>query len=142
MNPLILGPIIDIAKSVIDRVIPDHEGRAKAKQAFELEVLKRRQEIIQATQASDAGQVEINKVEAAAPDLFRGGWRPFVGWVCGFAVAYQFLGRPILTWATPLLVVSDIPPPPALDMADLIFLLGGMLGLGTLRTVEKKSGLP
>jgi hypothetical protein len=142
MNPLLLGPVIEIVKQVIDRVVPDREGREKAKQDFELELLKRRQEIIAATQASDAGQVEINKVEAAAPDLFRGGWRPFVGWVCGFAVAYQFLGRPLLTWLSPLLIgIADIPPPPPLDMADLIFLLGGMLGLGTLRTVEKKSGV-
>lgn len=140
MNPILLGPLVDIAKEIFDRVIPDKEGRQKAKQEFELELLKRRTEIIEAAKASDAGQVEVNKVEAGAPDLFRGGWRPFVGWVCGFAVAYQFLARPILTWLSPY-ILGIASAPPALDMADLIFLLGGMLGLGTLRTIEKKGGV-
>jgi hypothetical protein len=140
MNPILLGPIVEIVKEVFDRVIPDREGRAKAKQEFELEVLKRREEILKASQASDAGQIEVNKIEAASPDMFRGGWRPFVGWVCGFAVAYQFLARPLLTWLSPLLI-GDYPAPPPLDMGDLIFLLGGMLGLVTARSIDKKNGV-
>lgn len=141
MNPILLGPLARIVEEIIDRVIPDREGRAKAKQELEMEMLKRRTEIIEAAKASDAGQVEVNKVEAGAPDLFRGGWRPFVGWVCGFAVAYQFLARPLLIWLSPLIIGPGIEGPPPLDMADLIFLLGGMLGLGTLRTIEKKGGV-
>lgn len=146
MNPLILAPIIDIVKSVIDKVIPDREGREKAKQEFDLQVLQRRQEIIDALEKSDTGQVEINKIEAASPDFFRAGWRPFVGWVCGFAVAYQFIGRPLLTWFTPIwLVIIDstavVPPPPPLDMGDLIFLLSGMLGLVAARSIDKKNGV-
>lgn len=146
MNPLIFGPIIEIVKSVIDKVVPDREGREKAKQAFELELLNKRQEIIDALEKSDTGQVEINKIEAASPDFFRAGWRPFVGWVCGFGVAYQFIGRPLLTWFTPIwLVIIDsqatIPPPPALDMGDLIFLLAGMLGLVAARSIDKKAGV-
>ena len=138
MNPLILGPIIKIAEEIFDRVIPDREGRARAKQELEMELLKRRSEIIAATQASDAGQVEVNKVEAAQTDLFRGGWRPAVGWSCALGVFYQFVARPLLTWIAPDIGLST---PPSLEMTDLLFLLGGMLGLGTLRTVEKKAGV-
>lgn len=138
MNPMILGPIIKIAEEIFDRVIPDREGRARAKQELEMELLKRRSEIIAATQASDAGQVDVNKVEAASPDLFRGGWRPAVGWSCAIGVFYQFVARPLLTWLSPDLGLTT---PPSLEMTDLMFLLGGMLGLGTLRTVEKKAGV-
>lgn len=141
MNPAFLGPLARIVEEIIDRVIPDREGRQKAKDELQVEMLRRRQELIDAAKDSDAGQVSINKVEAASPDLFRGGWRPFIGWVCGFGVAYQFIARPLLAWLTPLLLGANIPGPPPLDMADLIFLLGGMLGLGTLRSIDKKNGV-
>ncbi len=75
------------------------------------------------------GQLEINKVEAASPNLFVSGWRPGVGWVCCLALVYQFFLRPAL--------VTFGKPAPDLPMGDLITILLGLLGLGTLRTVEK-----
>ncbi|WP_051218956.1 3TM-type holin [Oceanobacter kriegii] len=44
------------------------------------------------------GQMEINKQEAQNPNLFVAGWRPFIGWVGGIALAYQFLLYPVLLW--------------------------------------------
>lgn len=139
MNPMLLGPLARIVEEIIDRVIPDREGRAKAKQELEMEMLKRRTEIIEAAKSSDAGQVEINKIEAADPSLFKSGWRPAMGWVGVFALSYQFVLRPFLTWLSPELGLVN--PPPVLDLGDLLTLLAGMLGLGTLRTVEKTKGV-
>jgi hypothetical protein len=139
MNPLILGPLIDIVKGIIDKVVPDKEGREKAKQEIELEMLKRREEIIHAAQQSDAGQIEVNKIEAASPDLFRGGWRPAIGWVGVFGMGYQWVIRPFLVWFSPVLEMPEVPP--VLDLADLITMIGGMLGLATLRTIDKKNGV-
>jgi len=128
MNPLelIVGPLF----KVIDKVIPDPQ--AKAQMQLELLRLQQSGELAQMT-----GQMEINKVEAASPDLFRGGWRPFIGWICGAGLAYQFLLRPLLGWAS---AVRGWPAPPTLEMDTLLTLLLGMLGLGAYRTAEKLRG--
>jgi hypothetical protein len=84
------------------------------------------------------GQQEINKLEAQSTDLFRGGWRPFIGWVCGAAMCYQFIVRPILPWAATW-AGATVPPMPGLE--DVLWeLLFGMLGLGGFRTFERIKG--
>lgn len=82
------------------------------------------------------GQLLINQEEAKSSSLFVAGWRPFIGWVCGTALAFQFLVTPILMWICLILNVV-IPVPPVLDLGSLMTILGGLLGLGTLRTFEK-----
>ena len=83
-------------------------------------------------------QTEVNKVEAASPSLFIGGWRPAVGWVCVMGLGYNFIGFPMMVWASHY---YNIAPPPNADMGTLITMLGGMLGLGSLRTAEKIKGV-
>jgi hypothetical protein len=82
------------------------------------------------------GQVEINKIEAASPSFFKSGWRPAVGWVCVLSLLYQFIARPILPWVFDVCQYS-VKDLPSLDMGSLLTLLGGLLGLGGLRTFEK-----
>ena len=129
MNPLelIVGPLF----KVIDKIIPDPQ--AKAQMQLELIRLQQSGELAQMT-----GQMEINKVEAASPDLFRGGWRPFIGWICGAGLLYQFLLRPLLGW---LSGINGWAVPPPLEMDTLVTLLLGMLGLGAYRTAEKVKGV-
>lgn len=76
-------------------------------------------------------QSEINKMEAQHRSIFVAGWRPFIGWICGLALAYNFIIRDVIAWVSP-----DIMPP-AIQMDQLITILLGMLGLGGLRTFEK-----
>ena len=76
-------------------------------------------------------QSEINKMEAQHRSVFVAGWRPFIGWICGLALAYNFIIRDVIAWVSP-----DIMPP-AIQMDQLITILLGMLGLGGLRTFEK-----
>jgi hypothetical protein len=75
------------------------------------------------------GQLEINKVEAASPSVFVSGWRPFIGWVCGLACAWNWIGLPILR-----MYVPDLTPA---NLTEMMPVLMGLLGLGALRTVEK-----
>jgi len=83
------------------------------------------------------GQIELNKIDASGTSFFRAGWRPFVGWVCGIGLAYEYLMQPLLAWGSS---IWKIPVPPQLDMATLMPLLLGLLGIATMRTVEKING--
>lgn len=76
-------------------------------------------------------QSEINKMEAQHRSVFVAGWRPFIGWICGIALAYNFIIRDVIAWLSPNIM------PPAIQMDQLITILLGMLGLGGLRTFEK-----
>ncbi len=77
-------------------------------------------------------QTKINAVEAQHRTLFVAGWRPFIGWICGVALAYNFVIRDLFIWIT-----QTTEAPPALQMDHLMTVLLGMLGLGGLRTFEK-----
>jgi hypothetical protein len=80
-------------------------------------------------------QTKINAVEAQHRTLFVAGWRPFIGWICGVALAYNFVIRDLFIWIT-----KTTEAPPALQMDHLMTVLLGMLGLGGLRTYEKIKG--
>ena len=77
-------------------------------------------------------QGEINKIEAQHRTIFVAGWRPFIGWVCGVALAYNLVLRDLLIW-----FIGPEQVPPALQMEHLMTVLIGMLGLGGMRTFEK-----
>jgi len=77
-------------------------------------------------------QTKINELEAQHRTVFVAGWRPFIGWVCGVALAYNFVVRDLFIWA-----IKPETVPPALQMEHLMTVLLGMLGLGGLRTYEK-----
>ncbi len=87
----------------------------------------------------DVAQVELNKIEAQHRSRFVAGWRPFTGWVCGFALLYSFIIRDIIAWGLRL-YNPNIEPPPELAMEHLLTVLLGMLGLGGMRTYEKLKG--
>ena len=131
MNPLLLGPLFDLGKGIIDRLFPDPAKKAEA----ELELLKM-------SQAGDLqvilAQLSINAKEAESSSIFVAGWRPFVGWICGIGLACATILHNLLEW---LSVVRDWPLPPAVDTNTLLYVLGAMLGIGGLRTLEKVKGV-
>ena len=103
------------------------------------EKLSKEQAMMRLLQQPSIAQVEINKIEAQHRSRFVAGWRPFIGWVCGLALFYNFVIRDILAWI--LSVNSPERTPPAeLAIEHLRTVLMGMLELGTLRTYEKIKG--
>ncbi len=84
-------------------------------------------------------QAAINRVEAQHRSIFVAGWRPFIGWVCGVALAYSFIVRDMIAWALQIWAPA-VSVPPELAMEHLMTVLMGLLGLGTMRTVEKLKG--
>lgn len=130
-------PIIDGIFKIIEKVIPDPQAKAQAQlKTLEMQQAGEFKQIETDLQLA-LGQLEVNKIEAAAPDLFRGGWRPAVGWVCVIGLLYTYLGQPLLAWGSG---IWSVPAPPSLDLGDLLILLGGMLGLGGMRTMERLKG--
>lgn len=88
----------------------------------------------------DVAQVELNKLEAQHRSTFVAGWRPFIGWVCGIALAYNFILRDIVSWIIRVYWPST-EAPPELAMTHLMTVLMGVLGLGGMRTYEKLKGV-
>jgi len=129
----IIASLIGPVSGILDKVIPDADEKAKL--AHQLATMAD-------THAQQAllAKLEINKAEAASGSLFKGGWRPFVGWVCGIALLYHFILSPLILFGVTLTGI-DIPPIPEFDMGSLMTVLMGMLGLGGLRTYEKQKGI-
>ena len=84
-------------------------------------------------------QVELNKIEAGHRSIFVAGWRPFIGWVCGFGLAWHYILRDVAMWACSMWW-PDVVPPELLGTGELITIVLGMLGLGVFRTAEKVAG--
>jgi Holin of 3TMs, for gene-transfer release len=97
---------------------------------------------LQADNAINLAQIDLDKTEAQSPSFFRAGWRPAVGWVCVLGLTYQFLIRPIVPWVTSAFFPhATLPAMASLELGTLMTLLFGMLGLGAARTVEKLNGV-
>lgn len=127
MNPALLIPALDLGKTIIDRMFPDPAKKSEA----EMELYKLAQSgELQTTLA----QLAINAKEAENPSIFVAGWRPFTGWICSFGLLYATVIHNLLKWIS---VIRGWPLPPAVDTDTLIYVLCALLGIGTLRTVEK-----
>ena len=124
----LLNNLVAPVTGLLDKFIEDKDQKAALAHELATMADKHAQQLALA-------QIEVNKAEAASGSFFKGGWRPFVGWVCGVAFAYHFIIF-ILT-----AIGMDIPDLPEFDMGTLLPVLGGMLGIGGLRTYEKHKGL-
>lgn len=131
MNPLFVAPLLELGKGLMERWFPDPQKKAEAEQQFML--LMQEQDFRKVV-----AQLEVNAKEAASPHLFVAGWRPAVGWACAAGFTWSTIGQPIFAWVG---VAQGWPPPPAIDSDLLMYVLGGMLGLGALRSYEKTKGV-
>ena len=125
----LIGPIL----TLLDKVIPDADKKQELAQQIATMAAEQAHQLAMA-------QIEVNKAEAASTSVFKGGWRPFIGWTCGVAFAYHFVVQPVLVFALAA-QGGAVPDLPALDMGSLMTVLMGMLGLGGLRTYEKLKGV-
>lgn len=125
--------MVSAGLKIIDKVIPDADAKNRAKEIYELEVMK-------LAGSESAKQSEVNAVEAASPSLFVSGWRPFCGWVSALGFAWATLGQPVFSW---VYTVATHQPAPviALPTDILMTTMMGLLGLGSLRTIERLKGV-
>ena len=85
-------------------------------------------------------QVELNKIEAGHRSIFVAGWRPFIGWVCGFALVWHFILFDLLNWVTVNFFPHVTELPELSGTETLVTVLLSLLGLGAMRTAEKFGG--
>lgn len=130
MDPL--SALAGLADTLINKIWPDPAARASA----EAQLIKAQMD---AALASVQQQIDINKIEAASPNVFVSGWRPGIGWICGAAFGLHFVVLPVLGWLAVLFGHDPIVVP--FDMNTLMTVLMGLLGLGGLRTFEKVRGV-
>lgn len=130
--------LIPLIGTIVEKVIPDPQAAADAKLRVMELAQKGELAVLDADLKLAIGQIEVNKAEATT-DMFRGGWRPAVGWICAAGLAYQFILQPVLPWLVALFG-AQVPPLPAIDNETLMVLLTGMLGLSGLRTFERVKG--
>lgn len=129
MLQALIGPVT----SLVGKFIEDKDQANKL--AHELSTMAERH-----AQELAKGQLEINKAEAQHRSIFVAGWRPFVGWTCGIALAWHFVAAPFTMFVCAFLGIV-IPELPTFDMSSLLTVLMGMLGLGGMRSFEKFKGL-
>jgi hypothetical protein len=125
----LIGPVTGI----LDKFVEDKD--AKNAMAHEIATMAEK-----AAHDAAMAQVDVNKAEAQHRSVFVAGWRPFIGWTCGVALAYHFVVAPLIVFAVTVSGYT-MPDLPAFDMGSLMTVLMGMLGLGGLRTIEKAKGL-
>lgn len=124
--------LIPAVTSIIDKLIPDADEAAKAKsKLLEMQVKGELDTIV--------GQLEINKAEASSGSSYAAGWRPTIGYICAFGLAYNFIVYPMMTWYSARYMPGFSPPPLVSD--NLMELVMGMLGLAGLRSFEKFKGV-
>ncbi len=85
-------------------------------------------------------QIELNKIEASHRSIFVAGWRPFIGWVCGFALLWHFVLYDLLSWISLNTISADVKLPELVGTDALISIVIALLGLGGMRSFEKISG--
>lgn len=127
-----VSAILEIGSKVIDRVWPDPVAAANAK----LELIKLQQS---GELSLMAKQLDVNLAEAQSGSIFRGGWRPAIGWVCVFACAWNWVFLSAVSLALQLLKIDVILKPA--DVSEMLPILIAMLGLGAYRTTEKIKGV-
>jgi hypothetical protein len=123
LDPITAG--IDLAGTVINKIWPDKSEAERAQLAAAVAMVQ--------------GQLDANKAEATSSSAFVAGWRPWIGWVCGMAFAWNWIGLPVATF-----VLAYLGNPITLsqaDMTEMMPVLMGMLGLGALRSYEKTKGV-
>ena len=119
-----IGEVAGLARDVVNRFWPDKSEEERMMLASSIALVQ--------------GEIEINKIEAASPSLWKSGWRPGLGWVCVAACSWNWLGLPLAAFMLQL-YGSSISLKPA-DLTEMWPILITLLGLGGYRTVERVKG--
>ena len=131
ISKIIGSGVSELATGVAD-VIDKFVETEEEKKAAELLLIKIQQQ-------PDKWQMEINKIEARHRSIFVAGWRPAIGWICALGLSFHFIVFPLLEWGSTL--AGNPIPIPKMESGELMTLVLSLLGLGGLRSYEKRHNL-
>jgi hypothetical protein len=123
----LLGGVGQLAKDIREAITGDLPAEKQAEIT---------QKLMELENSAMNAQTAVNLEEAKSEKLFVAGWRPFVGWVCGFALAYAAIIEPFMSWAAT--VYGYTGKFPVLNTEITMQVLIGLLGLGAYRSYDKK----
>lgn len=125
--------LVTAVAELLGRIIPDKN--AEQRNAFAKEIISLTQEF-----EMSKSQMKINEAEAANPNRTYVSWRELIGYAGACSIIWHYCLVPIITY---FVVMSghQAPPLPELASADLMNLIYGLLGLGAMRSYEKKANL-
>ena len=128
----IVASLVGPVTGLLDKFIEDKDQKAALAHEVATMAENHAQELAK-------GQLEVNKVEAAHQSLFVAGWRPAVGWVCVLGMFGNFITIPFSNFILALLELDIIIP--LVPLETMMPVLMGMLGLGAMRSYEKKNSV-
>ena len=135
-----IGSVFDFGSKVIDRLFPDPQKAQEAKiELFKLQQSGELTKLANDTQITLA-QIEVNKEEAKSEDKFVSRGRPFAIWVSGIGFAYVSILEPLMRFIA-MVVYNYTGAFPAIDTTLTLQVLFGLLGLGALRSWDKRNGV-
>jgi Holin of 3TMs, for gene-transfer release len=137
MSLLSVLPTLNLLAGRLIDYIPDPAEKARAAEEFQ-------EKLLALAQANDAGQAAIDRSEAGNASLFVAGWRPAIGWVCAACLALYYLPSFVIGevfWVEACWRAHGVAARPELGISDVTGLLASLLGLGTMRTIEKLQGV-
>ena len=119
---------ITTVTQLVNKFVPDRDAQIKLQSELQSKFAEIEAQQLQA-------QSDTNKVEASSSSVFVAGWRPFIGWVCGSALAWSYILQPVAQWG--LLVAHVDTKLPEIPSGDLFNLTLAMLGMAGWRTLDK-----
>jgi len=119
---------ITAVTQLVNKFVPDRDAQIKLQAELQAKFVEIEAQQLQA-------QSDTNKVEAASSSVFVAGWRPFIGWVCGSALAWSYIVQPVAQWG--LLIAKIDTKLPEIPSGDLFNLTLAMLGMAGWRTLDK-----
>jgi hypothetical protein len=132
MITALIPQLLPLISGVIDRTIPDENGKAKALQDIE-------KTLIENASSINLAQIATNQTEAKHQNIFVAGWRPAIGWSCALGIFWLFIGANFAQWGMNMAgVEGEVPTVPSDVLLELTF---AMLGMAGLRTFEKIKGV-
>jgi len=140
-----LSAAFELGETAIKRIWPDPAKRAEEMRRLEETRQKGDLAELNAHVQLMLGQLRVNEAEARHKSLFVAGWRPWIGWVGGISLAWQFIAYPLLLWLWALgqargVIPAELAAPPVLDTGPLFTIVSAMLGIGAMRSFDKAKG--
>lgn len=131
-------PLIGAILGGVTDLIGDMHTSDKERLDAEIELRKLGLEEKRIDQATDLAQIDVNKEEAKSENLFVAGWRPAAGWVGVAGMAYAGIVEPMAQFVAKVgFGYSGVFPEVNTEVSLQVLL--GLLGLGALRSWDKKS---